>query len=153
MVGGAIDPVLARQGFSQSDLILHWDDIVGTRLAEQCRPIKLQWRPRAPEATHAPEPATLLMRVEGAYALEVQHSADQIIARINAHLGWRCVGRLALRQGPVERLNERAAGHARAPSKEALAAAADQLKAIADEPLRQALARLGAHVAEKRARF
>ena len=146
LVGAVIDPVLARQGFSESDLILHWDDIVGERLASASRPIKLAWPPRPPgrlpEAP--PQSATLVVRVEGAFAVELQHQADQVLARINAHLGWRCVGKLTFKQGPIERretLRTRPT-----PSVEALAGAAKTLPVLADEPLRAALAHLGAHV-------
>lgn len=151
LVGPTIDPVLARQGFSESDLILHWDDIVGERLAASSRPIKLQWPPRppgrAPEA--ASQAATLVIRVEGGFALELQHMGEQVLARINAHLGWRCVGKLAFRQGPIERATPGAA-RVRAPSAAALAAAAERLGPIEDEALGAALARLGAHIAAQR---
>ncbi len=33
LVGKALDPVIAKQGFGESDIILNWDDIVGARLA------------------------------------------------------------------------------------------------------------------------
>ena len=146
LVAGAIDPVLARQGFSEADLILHWDDIVGERLAGNSRPIKLQWPPR-PASDGVPRPATLVVRVEGAFAIELQHGADQVLSRVNAHLGWRCVGRLAFRQGPVDRPPP--AGHRKEPTAAAIAAAAGALTDIADEGLRDALARLGAHVASR----
>ena len=139
--------MLARQGFSESTLILHWNDIVGERLAATSSPIKLQWpsRPAGRSPDEPPRPATLLVRVEGAFAIELQHSADQVLARINAHLGWRCVGRLALRQGPIERAA--AAGRGRPLGAAELAAAAERVTGIADDGLREALARLGAHVA------
>ena len=140
--------MLARQGFSESDLILHWDDIVGERLAANSRPIKLTWPPR-PAGRHpdvTPQPATLVIRVEGGFALELQHMADQVLARINAHLGWRCVGRLMFKQGPIERGDVRAARRA-VPTPAALAAAAARVTGIEDEALRNALARLGAQVA------
>ena len=38
LVGAIVDPVFAKQGFSESDLILHWDDIVGERLAGRIAP-------------------------------------------------------------------------------------------------------------------
>ena len=143
-----IDPVFARQGFSESDLILHWDDIVGERLAAVSRPIKLQWPPRPagrqPDA--APQPATLVIRVESGMALEIQHSADQVLARVNAHLGWRCIGKLSFRQGPIER-EEVVARRRREPSPAALAAVAQRVPGIEDDALRAALTRLGAHVA------
>ena len=95
------------------------------------------------------EPATLVVRVEGAFALELQHLAPIVVERINAHLGWRCVGRLALRQGPLERLPPARAKPA-APSPAARAAAARAVEGIADPGLRDALARLGAGVLSTR---
>ncbi len=146
LVVAAIDPVLARQGFSEADLILHWDDVVGEPLASGSRPIKLQWPPRPPagQIDGSLRPATLVVRVEGAFALELQHRADQVLARINAHLGWRCVGKLALRQGPVER--PATARRRKVPGAAAIAAASDAVTGIADDALRVALVRLGAQV-------
>jgi hypothetical protein len=151
LVGGAVDPVLAKQGFGQSSLILHWRDIVGQRLGECCEPIKLQWPPRprerAPDA--APEPATLVLRVIGAMAIEVQHMAPRIVERVNAHLGWRAVGRLAIRQGPLER----PAGPMRIapPDPEAVEEARRATEGVEDEALRKALVRLGARAIRGRA--
>lgn len=145
-----MDPVLARQGFSESDLILHWDDIVGEQLAARSRPLKLQWPPRPPgrNPDQPPQPATLVIRVEGAYALHLQHSADRIVDRVNAHLGWRCVGRLMLRQGPLPKMEGRRARPA-PPAPHLVEALARQFEDVADERLRDALARLGARVTEK----
>jgi len=146
LIGGAIDPVLARQGFGQSDIILYWDDIVGERLATQSQPIKLQWpRGRALTPGTAPEPATLVVRVESGFALELQHLSGLVIERVNAHLGWYCIGRLALRQGPLLRREERPR-RAPAPDRAALASAEALVGEIADTPLRTALIRLGARV-------
>ena len=79
-------------------------------------------------------------------ALEIQHGSDQVLARVNAHLGWRCIGKLSFRQGPIER-GESADGRRKQPSAAALAAVAERVPGIEDEALRAALARLGAHVA------
>ncbi|MEJ0096399.1 MAG: DciA family protein [Methylocella sp.] len=147
LVGPLIDPVLARQGFGQSDLILFWDDIVGERLAAASQPIKLQWPPRdrARTAEGAQPPATLVIRVETGFALELQHLSGAVIERVNAHLGWRCVNRLLLKQGPVERRS--AAKPARAEPDPAIVIVAERVVGpIADEPLRLALTRLGARV-------
>lgn len=148
LVRTLIDPVLARQGFGESDIILHWDDIVGARLAAVSRPLQLKWPPRPPGRTAAPDPATLIVRVESAFAIELQHQAEQVLARINAHLGWRCVGKLAYRQGPIEAAESRQR-HGKAPEPAALARAEEGLTGIEDEGLRAALARLGAHTARR----
>lgn len=147
LVGAALDPVLARQGFSESDLILNWEDIVGERLGATSRPIKVHWPPRPPgRSPDAPLPtATLLIRVEGGFAIELQHMADAVIARVNSHLGWRCIGKLSFRQGPIERAavpNRRRPP----PSPAKLAAAEEGLVDVGDDALRSALGRLGAHV-------
>lgn len=148
LVAAAIDPVLARQGFGQSDLILFWDDIVGERLAAMSQPIKLQWPAR--DGYNAQGSATLVVRVETGFALELQHCSGAVIERVNAHLGWRCISRLALRQGPVER---RAAGKpARStPEPAAERKAASLVAGIIDDGLRGALARLGAHALSRHA--
>ena len=43
---------------------------------------------------------TLMLRVEGPAAIEIQHLADVICERVNRFLGWRAVERIALRQAP-----------------------------------------------------
>ena len=103
LMAKAMDPVLAKQGFGAADLVLNWDEIVGERLARVCEPIKLQWPARPPKAEpgFALEPASLIVRVESGFAVELQHIGGTLIERVNTHLGWRCVGKLLLRQGPV----------------------------------------------------
>jgi hypothetical protein len=143
-VRAAVDPVLAKQGFGESSLILHWDDIVGERVAACSEPIKLQWPPRPakrpPDA--AIEPATLVLRVAGAMALEIQHMGPILIERVNSHLGWRAVGKLAIRQGPLNKANRPA--RVAPPDPQALAEAEEATEGVDDEDLRKALARLGA---------
>ncbi len=90
-----IEQALAARGLSEASLIADWPAIVGESVARYARPLQLQWPPRPakrdPEAPIAP--ATLVLRVDGAFALEAQHSAAIIVERVNAHLGWRCVGK------------------------------------------------------------
>jgi hypothetical protein len=143
----AIDPVVMRQGFGQSGLILFWDDIVGERLAAISQPVKMQWpaRGRDRAADNGTAPATLIIRVESGFALELQHLAPIIIERVNAHFGWRCVSRILLKQGPIA-ARPPARQAACVPDKAAETAAEELVGAVADEPLRQALTRLGARV-------
>lgn len=152
-VGGCIAPVLRKQGFGESDIILHWPEIVGERLAECCEPVKLQWPPAPPAPTPEAEarPATLVVRVEGAFALELQHLSSVVIERVNAHLGWRCVGRLLLKQGPLQHPGRKPKPPP--PDAASVAQAQAATSGIDDDALRDALARLGARVlSEHRAR-
>ncbi len=146
-VTAAMSPALAKNGFGEADIILNWDEIAGERLAAVCEPVKIQWPGRGPKT--APdakaEPAILVLRVEGAFALEAQHLAPVLIERVNGHLGWRCIGRVALRQGPLERRDARPKKPP-PPGPEAARAAAAMVADIGDEGLRSALARLGGRV-------
>jgi hypothetical protein len=152
LVDACIEPVLARQGFAAADVVVAWPEIVGERLAAFCEPVKMQW-PRKPAGIvpgEAQEPATLVVRVESAFALEVQHTAPTIIERVNARYGWRCVGRLALRQGPVGR-DRQARSPRREPAPADLRDAEARVGEVADEGLRDALVRLGAGIIARRA--
>src|SRR6202034_627125 len=91
----------AKQGFAGRELVTRWAEIIGQEQSAHCEPLKLQW-PRPVEG-QAQEPATLVLRVEGPMALEIQHASDVILERVNRFFGWSAVGRLALRQGPLSR--------------------------------------------------
>lgn len=99
----ALGPVVAKQGFASSEIVARWELIAGPELAAVTVPVKIvaPRRGAAADPSAPPEPSTLLVRVEGAFALELQHRAAELMERVNAHLGWACVGALKLRQGPV----------------------------------------------------
>jgi hypothetical protein len=131
----------AKQGFASVELVTRWPEIVGMEIAAHSQPEKIQW-PRTPQARNAPEPGTLLLRVEGPAALEIQHLSDVILERVNQFFGWQAVDGVRLRQAPLSR---RAAPRSRpAPDPAAMARIAAALPEIKDAKLRQALARLGA---------
>jgi hypothetical protein len=146
LVDAAIDPVLARQGFGESQIVLYWEDIVGARLAAMSEPLALKWPPRG-KTPRNPAPATLVIRVESGFALELQHLVGIVIERVNAHLGFACIDRVALRQGPLARRNTHKPRPA-APQPAQIAAAATIVGNIAEAPLREALTRLGARIIE-----
>jgi hypothetical protein len=129
----------SRQGFASAELVTRWADIVGPEIAAHCEPVRIQWpRHRTDEP---PEPATLVLRVDGPTALEIQHLSAVILERVNQFFGWQAVGRLALRQAPLTR---REKPPRRELDADAVARVAAELPAIEDDDLRQALARLGA---------
>jgi hypothetical protein len=102
----------------------------------------MQW-PRPVEG-QPEEPATLVLRVEGPMALEIQHASNVILERVNRFFGWNAVGRLALRQGPVSRRQKPTPAHG--PDEIQVEEVAKTLTSVEDEALRAALARLGASI-------
>lgn len=132
----------AKQGFAARELVTRWAEIAGPHIAAHSEPLKMQW-PRPVEG-QPQEPATLVLRVEGPMALEIQHSSDVILQRVNRFFGWSAVGRLALRQAPLSR--RKAPARPRGPDPKAVAKVAETLSAVEDEELRTALARLGAAI-------
>jgi hypothetical protein len=132
----------ARQGFAARELVTRWAEIAGPEISVHCEPLKIQW-PRPVEG-QPQEPATLVLRVDGPMALEIQHASDVILERVNRFFGWSAVGRLALRQGPLSRRERPAAS--RAPDAAEVAEVAETLSSVEDEELRAALARLGASI-------
>ena len=83
-----------------------WTEIVGADIAAHSEPIKIQW-PRPADGEER-EPGTLVLRVEGPAAIEIQHPTNVICERVNQFLGWRAVARIALRQAPLRRAARKA---------------------------------------------
>jgi hypothetical protein len=142
LLGDVFSDAYARQGFATRELVTRWAEIAGPEIATHSEPMKIQW-PRPVEG-QPQEPATLVLRVEGPVALEIQHASDVILQRINRFFGWNAVGRLALRQAPLSRKTPRKA--ARPPDEAEVAKVAGTLSSIGDDDLRDALARLGASI-------
>jgi hypothetical protein len=137
--------VLKAQGFASAEILSRWADIAGPEIAAASEPLKINW-PRARD-DETPEPATLVLRVEGPAALEIQHMSAVILERVNRFFGWQAIGRISLRQAPLRR---------RAPAKppappdpEAAGKIAQGLPGIEDDALRQAIGRLGAAIKGK----
>lgn len=141
LASGFLADAFKRQGFASTELVTRWREIAGPEIAAHAEPIKLQW-PRAIDGEPS-EPATLVLRVEGPMAIEIQHQSDIVLERINRFFGWQAVGRLALRQAPLRR-RERPAPRRADP--QAAARIAATLNEVEDEGLKTALSRLGAAV-------
>ncbi len=141
LLGKVVGDTFTRQGFASAELVTRWPEIAGADIAAHSEPIKIQW-PR-PDHTGMRPPGTLVLRVEGPAAIEVQHQAQVICERVNRFLGWRAIERIAFRQAPLRRLSRKPE---RKPDAAAAARLAASLPEIADDALRAALARLGAAV-------
>jgi hypothetical protein len=144
LLGATLTDVLKAQGFASTEVISRWPDIVGAEIAAHSEPLKINW-PR-PVGEERPEPATLVLRVDGPAALEIQHLSAVILERVNRFFGWQAIGHIALRQAPLrhrEQPTQRAADPAVA------ARIAEALPEVENEELRQALGRLGAAIKQK----
>ena len=91
------------------------------------------------EGGYRSEGATLVLRIEGPRAIEVQHRAAQILERINAYFGYRAVTEMRFLQAPISRV----ARPKRAPKPPLPAYALPKSAGIQDAKLAQALGRLG----------
>jgi hypothetical protein len=141
IAGKIVGETLRRQGFASAELVTRWTEIVGVEIAAHSEPIRIQWtRPADGEER---EPGTLVLRVEGPAAIEIQHLANVVCERVNRFLGWRAVARLALRQAPLRRGEAKTR---RGSDPAAAARIAETLSDIGDDDLKAALARLGAAI-------
>ena len=148
-LGATLGGVLKEQGFASTEIIARWADIVGAEIAAHSEPMKINW-PRVVKDTgddDQSEPATLVLRVEGPAALEIQHLSAVILERVNRFFGWQAIGRITLRQAPLHRQSPKKTPAPPDPAVTAQLAAS--MPEIEDEALRQALARLGASIKRK----
>ena len=81
LVGKVVGETFTRQGFASAELVTRWAEIVGAEIAAHSEPIKIQWpRHRVPlrrgSALGVEPTGTLVLRVEGPAAIEIQHLAD-----------------------------------------------------------------------------
>jgi hypothetical protein len=144
LVRDTIKEAFARQGFAATELVTRWPAIVGDEIAAHCEPERIRW-PR-PHDGEAPAGGTLMLRVEGPSAVEIQHLKGPILERVNRFFGWQAVSELRLRQAPLTR---REPPKRPQPDRQAEQAVAATLTGITDDRLRAALARLGAAVGKR----
>lgn len=147
-VGGLVNalarPLMRGRQGAIARLSLDWPLVVGPALAAVTAPERLVGTAGG---------GTLTIRASGPMALELAHLAPELISRINAHLGRDAVTRLKFsaearrpaRQAPAPPPPPR-----RPPPREAVAAAASAVASLPEGPLKEALARLGAHVLARR---
>ena len=142
LLAGVFNDAFKKQGFASRELVTRWSEIVGADIAAYAEPLKIQWQ--RPVEGQPEIPATLILRVEGPRALEIQHSSTVILERVNRFFGWSAVGKIALRQAPLSRPARRKTK--KPPSEAAIAEQARELDTVDDDSLRTALARLGASI-------
>ena len=131
---GALIPAIAKPAFRRrspaaAQIIADWAAIVGPALAASTAPRRLS-------------AGRLAIACSGPVAMELQHLAPQLIARINAHIGQALVSELRFTQDhmPTAVLPE---SRPAPPSAKTIATVEKRLKSLPEGPLRDALAALG----------
>lgn len=144
-----------KYGFASGSLLTEWASIVGADIASYTAPERLKW-PRISDVTGDPDSeadarpgATLVVRVDGPRAVELQHKTQQVIERINAAFGYRAVAELRFVQAPIE-VAQPKGHHLPSPTAEEPPQAAEELASIQDEALRRALSRLAVSIRRER---
>ncbi len=134
---------LGRRGYVEARLMLDWPSVIGEALARFSMPEKLA-------RGRGGEPGSLHVLVDGAFALELQHLAPQVVERVNGYFGYPAIATLKLRQGrmPVSTAKRRPKPEPLAP--DVAADLAGRLAPIGDPDLRAALDRLGRSVLGRR---
>ncbi len=160
-------PLFQKFGFATHAVVTDWEKIVGPDFASFTRPEKLKW-PRkkdelpedseaydrgsqlAPGKIHAQsadQGATLVLRVEGPRAIEIQFYGEQIMDRINAYYGYRAVTDLRILQAPLTADTKTSQKPVRRKAKPRY----QGLNGIENSDLKQALAQMAGAVSGSRA--
>lgn len=135
---------LGKRGFAEAALVAQWASVVGSMMGQFTAPLKIVFPPGERVG------GVLHIRVaSGAMATQLQHLEPLILQRINAHFGYGAVARLHMVQGPLPPRQQR-----KAPPPPKLTPDQEQtlqhnLETVEDPDLRDALARLGRHLASR----
>lgn len=147
LVSDVLDPVLEKRAGVSASLLHNWDDVIGSRLAGATLPQKVQWPRRASEDDPF-QPATLTIAADPSVAFILQHETGEVIARVNAFLGFAAIARIRIVQKPVGQARE-----TKKPSRPLGEAAKRRIGSavapIEDDDLRKALEALGENVFRK----
>jgi hypothetical protein len=135
--------VFERHGFAYGEALTQWDAIVGERLAQHTRPLKVKW----PRQHSSPQKLGGVLTVQAApgFALELHYETPRLIERINSYFGYGAISAVRIVPGNPARHSRSLKAAAAVPPGEA-AAIKERLAGIAEGGLKEALARLGAGV-------
>ena len=126
-----------RYGRAYGEMLSRWPAIAGDRLAAQTRPERIVWPRREPKERKSD--GVLVVRVEPAFALDLQYEAPVLIERINRYFGYAAVGRLRIVKGETGVKPRRPPP----PPPAGDEAIGRQLSGIDDDRLKAALSKLG----------
>jgi hypothetical protein len=94
LLSRVLDPAARRRGLAEARLLTDWRLVIGPELGARCQPVRLSGRSESG--------GVLTVHVGGASALELQHSAPQLLERINGFFDYPAVARLRLSRALAE---------------------------------------------------
>lgn len=139
-----MQPAFEKFGFPAAAILTDWEAIAGAELAAYTAPERLKWPRKHPDETEQStksQGATLILRVSGARALEVDCMRPQLIERINAAFGYRAIADIRILQAPLMKREKTR------PQKLPPATHVPMLSGIEEERLKAALARIASAIA------
>ncbi|MEL6450531.1 MAG: DciA family protein [Pseudomonadota bacterium] len=150
LLTGRIRAASESRGFAQSRLLTDWAEIAGDAVASIARPVEVSYG-------RGGMGATLTLLTTGAQAPMLEMQKDQLRAKVNAVYGYNAISRIRITQtaatgfadGQVAFAHRPAAPAPAGPAPEMQAAASAVVAPVADDSLRSALERLGAHILTK----
>jgi len=128
LVPGVTRPAFRKRAPGGAQVMADWAQIVGPELSATTTPRRLL-------------NGTLTLACAGPVALELQHLSDQVLARVNGHLGRKVVERLKFVQNPIKPSEA-------PPLRPCRTAAPVEVPGIPPGPLHDALAALGRRIGD-----
>ncbi len=96
-LGHIAKEVLGKHGFSNVDLLAHWDDIIGFELAQGMKPDKITYPKDKRQG------GTLHVRVAaGAFAIVIEHQKKIILDKINTFMGYDAISDIKIKQNLMQ---------------------------------------------------
>jgi hypothetical protein len=150
LLSGQIRKASETRGFAQSRLLTHWAEIAGEDTAAVAQPVEVSYG-------RGGMGATLTLLTTGANAPMLEMQKEQLRTRVNAVYGYNAIARVRITQTAATGFAEGQLAFAHKRPKAKMAAsdpvlrqkAAEAARPVADEGLRDALARLGENILNK----
>jgi hypothetical protein len=150
LLSGRIRQASESRGFAQSRLLTQWAEIAGEVTAAIARPVEVSYG-------RGGMGATLTLLTTGANAPMLEMQKEQLRAKVNAVYGYNAIARVRITQTAATGFAEGQVAFETRPKQTPAAApdpvlrqrAADTARPVADNDLRDALARLGENILNK----
>lgn len=150
LLSGQIRRASETRGFAQSRLLTQWAEIAGADIAAVAQPVEIGYG-------RGGLGATLTLLTTGANAPMLEMQKDKLRRKVNAVYGYNAIARIRITQtaatgfaeGKVAFGHKPAAAAGPAPDPQLRQQAAQTAAPVADEGLREALARLGENILNK----